>query len=89
MRTVRVRVYGRVQGVGFRYYTLHTARALGITGYVRNEYDGSVEIVGTGEDASIDEFIQRVDRGPIRANISKCLIEELPEQHFTDFEVRY
>lgn len=51
MRTVRIRVYGRVQGVGFRYYTLHTARILGITGYVRNEYDGSVEIVSTGEDS--------------------------------------
>ncbi|AFK07214.1 MULTISPECIES: acylphosphatase [Mesotoga] len=88
MRTVRIRVYGRVQGVGFRYYALYTARSLGITGYVRNEPDGSVEIVGSGRDPDIEAFIESIDRGPTYANVTKTEIEELPFMRFEYFEIR-
>jgi acylphosphatase len=71
MRTIRIRVYGRVQGVGFRYYALYTARSLGITGYVRNEPDGSVEVVGSGRDPDIEALIESIDRGPKYANVAK------------------
>lgn len=49
--------YGRVQGVGFRYYSVYKARALGLTGWVRNLYDGSVEMEVQGEEHLIDELI--------------------------------
>ena len=42
MQRRQIRFYGRVQGVGFRYHAKHAAAALGLTGWVRNEYDGSV-----------------------------------------------
>ena len=48
--------YGRVQGVGFRYYSVYKARQLGLTGWVRNLYDGSVEMEVQGEERSIDEL---------------------------------
>jgi len=89
MRTIRIRVYGRVQGVGFRYYALYTARSLGITGYVRNEPDGSVEVVGSGRDPDIEAFIESIDRGPTYANVTKTETEELPFMRFEHFEIRY
>ena len=49
--------YGRVQGVEFRYYSVYKARQLGLTGWVRNLYDGSVEMEVQGEERSIDELI--------------------------------
>lgn len=49
--------YGRVQGVGFRFYSVHKARQLCLTGWVRNLYDGSVEMEVQGNEQSIDELI--------------------------------
>ncbi|MBQ9828302.1 MAG: acylphosphatase [Lachnospiraceae bacterium] len=55
-KRVRITFYGRVQGVGFRYRAYHIARALGITGYVRNNYDGTVEVELQGSSEAIDTF---------------------------------
>ena len=49
--------YGRVQGVGFRYYSVNKARQLGLTGWVRNLYDGSIEMEVQGPERFIDELI--------------------------------
>lgn len=49
--------YGRVQGVGFRYYAVQKAEELGLNGWVRNLYDGSVEMEVEGEEADIDQLI--------------------------------
>ena len=49
--------YGRVQGGGFRYYSVNKARQLGLTGWVRNLYDGSVEMEVQGPERFIDELI--------------------------------
>lgn len=49
--------YGRVQGVGFRYYSVNKARQLGLTGWVRNLYDGSVEMEVQGPEKFIDDLI--------------------------------
>ena len=55
-KRVHITFYGRVQGVGFRYRAYHIANSLGLTGYVLNNYDGSVEVELQGRSASIDEF---------------------------------
>lgn len=78
-----------MQGVGFRYFALHTARSLGVTGFVRNEPDGSVEVVCSGYEEEIDAFVEKIDRGPSYASITKTEIEELPFKTFNSFEVRY
>ena len=49
--------YGRVQGVGFRYYSVYKERALGLTGWVRNLYDGTVEMEVQGKESEIDQLI--------------------------------
>ena len=51
---------GRVQGVGFRYKVTHFANALGVTGWVRNEYDGSVSAELQGQPEEIEQIIQRL-----------------------------
>lgn len=53
--------YGRVQGVGFRWRTRHAADAFHLTGWVRNEYDGSVQMEVQGEEAMIDRLVQSLN----------------------------
>ena len=59
----RIRFYGQVQGVGFRYRAMHAASSLGMTGWVHNEYDGSVSMEIQGTEEQIDEVILSVERG--------------------------
>lgn len=56
------RVYGRVQGVGFRYTTQHEAQRLGLTGYAKNMDDGSVEVVACGDAAQVEKLIKWLKR---------------------------
>lgn len=58
----KIRVYGRVQGVGFRYKTHHVADSLRLTGWVRNEEDGSVSMEVQGDEAMIDRMLQDLER---------------------------
>ena len=60
---------GRVQGVGFRWWTTRQARALGLSGTVRNLSDGSVEIHVCGEPEALDELHYRLERGPRAARV--------------------
>ncbi len=53
----QIKFYGRVQGVGFRYKARHMADAFGLTGFVHNEYDGSVRMEVQGEEAMIDRLL--------------------------------
>jgi acylphosphatase len=58
LRAVLVRIYGRVQRVGYRRFVLDTAQELGLTGYVKNEKDGSVTVFTQGDDAVVEKFIE-------------------------------
>ena len=60
----RITFYGTVQGVGFRWRALHAARLYGCTGFVRNEWDGSVVMEIQGEETRIDEALRAVRRSP-------------------------
>ncbi len=60
---LHARVIGRVQGVGFRYYVLGAARDLGLSGWVRNRRDGSVEIVAEGKKEKLSELLRSLHRG--------------------------
>ncbi|API90350.1 hypothetical protein BKP56_12060 [Marinilactibacillus sp. 15R] len=73
---VSVKIYGTVQGVGFRFTTKQTADEIGVTGIVRNENDGSVysEAVGTPE--QIDQFIEALSKGPSpAAQVDKVVVK--------------
>lgn len=60
-------VYGRVQGVGFRYTTQHEAQRLGLTGYAKNMDDGSVEVVACGESERVEQLMKWLKAGGPRS----------------------
>ena len=69
-RTVRVRIEGGVQGVGYRYWTERVAGELGLTGWVRNRRDGSVEALFAGPAADVAQMLERCKDGPRSAHVT-------------------
>lgn len=83
-------VHGRVQGVSFRYYTQRQARGLGLTGYVRNQWDGTVEVVAEGPRTDLQELLAWLHTGPRAAFVTQVDSKWLsPARGFNRFEVRY
>ena len=68
--TVRLRITGEVQGVGYRIWATRTAAALGLRGWVRNRVDGSVELLATGPSQAVADFVETCRRGPRAAHIA-------------------
>jgi acylphosphatase len=64
MKAFQAQIFGRVQGVGFRYSTLAKAKSLSITGYVRNMADGSVEVIAEGDAETLRIFLDWLQHGP-------------------------
>jgi acylphosphatase len=82
-------ITGRVQGVGFRWYTHDAAAREGIHGWVRNLADGSVEVVAEGEAEALFRFEAAVRRGPGGARVEDVAVEDhAPAQRTTGFEIR-
>jgi len=85
-----LKITGRVQGVGFRYFTRQNAADLNVKGWVKNMPDGSVETVIAGEPANVEEMKKRLEEGPRSARVDQ--IEELSQdgitETFQDFSVR-
>lgn len=71
----RYLISGRVQGVGFRWFTRRTARKLGLAGWVRNLADGRVEAVAKGAGSQLAEFEAALTRGPAAARVSDLQTE--------------
>lgn len=78
LRVVDVRVRGRVQGVGFRWFVLRRARALGVSGWVRNTEEGEVEVHATGDTSRVSELLTALRRGPAHAEVQSLDVEERP-----------
>ena len=79
---------GRVQRVGFRYFVENAAQREGIQGYVRNQHDGSVEIVAEGDVDAMQRFEMAVRRGPAGARVDDVdTIDVDPSAHFAGFRV--
>ena len=71
----RLTIRGRVQGVGYRHWAMTAGLRLGITGWVRNRTDGSVEALIVGDDAAIGAMIDACRRGPTGARVDDVDIE--------------
>lgn len=67
--SVKLRIEGSVQTVGFRYFAMEEARRLGIDGWVRNRSDGSVETLASGEKKAVEAFIAACVKGPSGARV--------------------
>jgi len=87
---LRAVVHGEVQGVGFRYWTRQEARGLGLTGYVRNRWNGTVEVVAEGQRASLQRLLDRLGRGPRSAWVQRVSAEwGLYTGRLRSFQVRF
>lgn len=81
---IKAYIYGLVQGVGFRYSTVHLAKQLHVNGIVENKSDGSVYVEATGNRENMEQFIQELAKGPSpSANVEKVEIEYAPS--ITDY----
>ena len=76
-KAVRIQVFGRVQGVGFRYFTRQRAMALGLRGRASNLADGSVEVLAIGEISDVEQLIQWLRQGPPSATVERILVSQL------------
>ncbi len=89
-RRAHIEVFGKVQGVCYRYYTVEKATALNITGFIRNRMDGSVEIVAEGEEANIRDLIQWANQGSPASNVSDVRVDwEEYKGEFKNFTVKF
>ena len=83
-------VSGVVQGVGFRYFVVRKAKALGLKGFVENLYTGQVLTVVEGEKAIIEELFKEIKIGPSHASVKNCFIDwHEYKNEFKDFEVKF
>ena len=89
MKTLKIKIYGTVQGVGFRYSTSQQAEKLNLSGWVKNEADGSVSAEVTGEDSDVDSFEKWCSSGPSSAKVEKVESEEKPMEKYRKFEVKH
>ncbi len=82
-------ISGRVQGVGFRYFTERRANVYGITGWVRNLPDGRVEVVAEGDEELLKEFLNDLKKGPPLARVNNIEAKwEKPTGEFLEFYIR-
>lgn len=90
MAGVRAVVHGRVQGVWFRGWTRDVACELGLVGWVRNRFDGAVELEAHGERTVLESFVKRLHEGPPLARVSSVETDWSASGPAPDrFEVRY
>ncbi len=83
-------VNGWVQGVGYRYFVINNALALGLRGYVRNLSDGSVEVLAQGTRPKLERLLTLLQRGPSAAEVNEIRTDwGPPTEHLSGFHVRW
>jgi acylphosphatase len=75
-KTVRLRVTGRVQGVGYRIWATRAADAFGLRGWVRNRVDGSVEALATGAPDTVAALVEACRQGPHGARVAAVIVAD-------------
>ena len=88
-RGIEAVVHGHVQGVGFRFFVISCASELGVTGWVANRADGTVQVVAEGEPASLEALLAALHDGPPGAEVTAVDVTHRPAVlRTTRFEVR-
>ena len=88
MKSVRVLVSGRVQGVGFRWLVQREAERVGVAGWVRNLSDGRVEARFEGDDDAVDAVVSLCRRGPDTARVKSVEVTDVEPERAAGFRVR-
>lgn len=87
-KTIKFLVYGYVQGVNYRAFVKRLAEDLGLTGFVRNLENGSVEIVANISEDKLTYFLMKLYEGTAFSKVRNIQFEELPYQEFKSFEIK-
>ena len=87
-RGARLRITGRVQGVGYRAWALQTAERLGLRGWVRNRADGSVEALVIGDEGAVAAMIAACREGPFAARVIDVAVSEAADDGSAGFQPR-
>lgn len=88
MKTLQINVIGKVQGVGFRFYSHKKAQDYNIKGFVKNMTDGSVYIEIEGEDSAVRTFVAWCEKGPAWSRVHHLKISEIPFVGYEKFEIK-
>jgi len=88
MSQIHVRVTGRVQGIGYRAWVMEQAEVFGLSGWVRNLGDGSVEAVFAGDHSLISDMLNRLWQGPAGTRVTDVAPEPYEDEVLQGFEVR-
>jgi acylphosphatase len=88
LTTLRLRIEGSVQAVGFRYFAMGEARRLGISGWIRNRSDGTVEALASGGTKAVEEFVSACMRGPAGARVTNIDLHQADPPAETGFHRR-
>ncbi len=88
MAAFKIKIYGKVQAVGFRFFLRKKAEELKVRGYVKNNADGSIELYAIGEEESINHFLEHCKKGSANADVKLIEVELTDPINFKDFEIR-
>ena len=86
MKSVSLRIHGKVQGVWYRGWTVEQARELGLTGWVRNRRDGTVEAIVCGAEDRVDELVRRCHNGPKHAKVVGVIVSLATNPELSTFD---
>ena len=87
MKSVSIRIHGRVQGVGFRHHTQQIAHNNNICGIVKNMIDGSVYIEASGKEPDLDKFAELCQNGPRWAYVESVEVLEITDKGYSGFKI--
>ncbi|MBI2355768.1 MAG: acylphosphatase [Candidatus Doudnabacteria bacterium] len=86
LKHYNIRIFGDVVGVNFRLYAREKASELGVTGFARNESDGTVFIEAEGSDEALDRFVEWCRVGPKHARVDRVEVSERELKGYNDFQ---
>ena len=87
MQAFHIHITGLVQGVGFRYFAKRLADKLDLRGFCKNEEDGGVLIVSSGENDNQEKFLEKLQKGSLFARVDNLNVKEVSEFQSGDFKI--
>ena len=84
---LEIKILGRAQGVGFRYFAKRNAEKLGVKGFCKNLDDGSVLMNVFGEKEITEKFLEKLHKGPLFARVDEIKVREIDKFSYEDFKI--
>jgi acylphosphatase len=88
-KSYRIQIEGMVQGVGFRFHARRQAHSLGISGWVKNQPDGSVWILAEGDPMNLEQFLAWCHEGPRSARVHHVSVQQEEPKDIDGFDIRF